>query len=217
MIMLSHPLMSVRGGLICTICSDACPILRYRNEIARTIHTVQFFIGHIIFSAIKNMVKTRPDTRLSDASLGAIGTSVLAHPRPSPLLSPSPSPWHPLFLRSRIHAFSRIQNKSVTDGPTDVPTDGRTAWRTDGQTLLQRCFVAPENEKTASFASVTCIPIPTWSGTSQILFFPQRLGKLLRQGIKVKRALMPECEKQRQETCCTFLRHWHNTKRLYFI
>ena len=49
------------------------------------------------------------------------------HPLPSPLLSPSPSPWHPLFLRSRIHAFSRIRNKSVTDGPTDSPSY-RAAW-----------------------------------------------------------------------------------------
>ena len=53
-------------------------------------------------------------------------------PRPSNLLSPSPSPCHPLLLRSRIHAFSRIRNKSGrTEGWTDGQTDWRTARRTD--------------------------------------------------------------------------------------
>ena len=61
---------------------------------------------------------------------------------PSPLLSPFPSPWHPLHLRGRNHAFSRIQNKSVTDGRIDEWTD-RPSYR-DAWTHLKnsRCRVA---------------------------------------------------------------------------
>ena len=44
----------------------------------------------------------------------------------SPPPSSSPSRRNPLHPRSRNHAFSRIQNKSVTDAPTEGRMDGRT-------------------------------------------------------------------------------------------